>query len=238
MADEFIPHITICSAVSRQMSRRLLLRKRCILLIRMNKYDAFLHVLIGRKSSELYDFLRNKGDDKCSVSEDAQAADLLRHAARGDGAEGKAEDCGRFSARGCFRFLIATDVAARGVDFEQITHVVNYDFPTGKETYVHQDRKDGEKRKMRYCSQPGYRRRQEDAEAGGGVCGAEPAAVRSFRCRMLKRKRYFWKSQRIKAEIMPKKGTALNKGIIRLSIGGGRKSKMRAGDIVGTDMRY
>ena len=39
--------------------------------------------------------------------------------------------------RGCFRFLIATDVAARGIDFEQITHVVNYDFPTGKETYVH-----------------------------------------------------------------------------------------------------
>ena len=25
--------------------------------------------------------------------------------------------------RGCFRFLIATDVAARGIDFEQITHV-------------------------------------------------------------------------------------------------------------------
>jgi len=39
--------------------------------------------------------------------------------------------------RGCFRFLIATDVAARGIDFENITHVVNYDFPTGKETYVH-----------------------------------------------------------------------------------------------------
>ena len=39
--------------------------------------------------------------------------------------------------RGGFRFLIATDVAARGIDFEEISHVVNYDFPTGKETYVH-----------------------------------------------------------------------------------------------------
>ena len=39
--------------------------------------------------------------------------------------------------RGGFRFLIATDVAARGIDFEDITHVINYDFPTGRETYVH-----------------------------------------------------------------------------------------------------
>lgn len=39
--------------------------------------------------------------------------------------------------RGGFRFLIATDVAARGIDFVEISHVVNYDFPTGKETYVH-----------------------------------------------------------------------------------------------------
>ena len=39
--------------------------------------------------------------------------------------------------RGGFRFLIATDVAARGIDFEEISHVVNYDFPAGKETYVH-----------------------------------------------------------------------------------------------------
>lgn len=44
----------------------------------------------------------------------------------------------------------------------------------------------------------------------------------------------FWKSQRIKIEAKPKKGAALNRGITRLSIGGGRKSKMRAGDIVGT----
>ena len=33
--------------------------------------------------------------------------------------------------RGGFRYLIATDVAARGIDFENIGLVVNYDFPTG-----------------------------------------------------------------------------------------------------------
>lgn len=35
------------------------------------------------------------------------------------------------------RFLVATDVAARGIDVDNLTHVFNYDFPTKKETYVH-----------------------------------------------------------------------------------------------------
>ena len=39
--------------------------------------------------------------------------------------------------RGEFRFLVATDVAARGIDVEDITHVINYDLPMEKESYVH-----------------------------------------------------------------------------------------------------
>ena len=33
--------------------------------------------------------------------------------------------------------LVATDVAARGLDIEQLTHVVNYDVPSAPESYVH-----------------------------------------------------------------------------------------------------
>lgn len=135
--------------------------------------------------------------------------------------------------RGCFRFLIATDVAARGIDFEQITHVINYDFPTGKETYVHRIGRTGR----------------------NGNCGTAVSLVTADDRRILKqveeyvgqklplmeppvreeeKEKEFWKSQRMKAEGKPKKGAALNEGITRLSIGGGRRSKMRAGDIVGT----
>ena len=39
--------------------------------------------------------------------------------------------------RGQFRYLIATDVAARGIDITNITHVINYDIPLEKESYVH-----------------------------------------------------------------------------------------------------
>jgi ATP-dependent RNA helicase RhlE len=39
--------------------------------------------------------------------------------------------------RGRFQVLVATDVAARGLDVDDITHVINYDLPTEAETYVH-----------------------------------------------------------------------------------------------------
>ena len=35
------------------------------------------------------------------------------------------------------RILIATDVASRGLDIDDITHVYNYDFPKDMEEYVH-----------------------------------------------------------------------------------------------------
>jgi ATP-dependent RNA helicase DeaD len=38
---------------------------------------------------------------------------------------------------GTAELLIATDVAARGLDIEQLTHVVNYDVPSAPEAYVH-----------------------------------------------------------------------------------------------------
>ncbi|XP_012283801.1 probable ATP-dependent RNA helicase DDX43 isoform X2 [Orussus abietinus] len=38
---------------------------------------------------------------------------------------------------GCVRILLATDVASRGIDIEDITHVLNYDFPRDIEEYVH-----------------------------------------------------------------------------------------------------
>jgi ATP-dependent RNA helicase RhlE len=38
---------------------------------------------------------------------------------------------------GSYRVLVATDVAARGLDIDGITHVVNYEVPSSRETYVH-----------------------------------------------------------------------------------------------------
>jgi ATP-dependent RNA helicase DeaD len=41
------------------------------------------------------------------------------------------------------RFLVATDVAARGIDISHLTHVINYDFPESAEQYVHRTGRTG-----------------------------------------------------------------------------------------------
>lgn len=46
-------------------------------------------------------------------------------------------------ARGKIRYLVATDVAARGLDFAGVTHVINYHFPEDQETYVHRSGRTG-----------------------------------------------------------------------------------------------
>jgi ATP-dependent RNA helicase RhlE len=45
--------------------------------------------------------------------------------------------------RGKVRFLVATDVAARGIDVDDIDLVVNYDFPLGVEDYIHRTGRTG-----------------------------------------------------------------------------------------------
>ncbi|HEX4339790.1 MAG TPA: DEAD/DEAH box helicase [Polyangiaceae bacterium] len=44
---------------------------------------------------------------------------------------------------GKLRFLVATDVAARGIDISHLTHVINYDFPESCEQYVHRTGRTG-----------------------------------------------------------------------------------------------
>jgi len=44
---------------------------------------------------------------------------------------------------GKLRFLVATDVAARGIDISHLTHVINYDFPESAEQYVHRTGRTG-----------------------------------------------------------------------------------------------
>jgi ATP-dependent RNA helicase RhlE len=39
--------------------------------------------------------------------------------------------------QGTFRIMVATDIAARGIDVSQVTHVINYDVPMTPEAYVH-----------------------------------------------------------------------------------------------------
>ena len=133
---------------------------------------------------------------------------------------------------GRFHFLICTDVAARGIDFDHITHVIHYDFPTGKENYVHRTGRTG--------------RNGRDGKAISLATIDEKKmvqAVEEYTLQTIEKKvcpnrteldeNAFWKTQREKSVRKERKGDVFHKTITRLAIGGGKKSKMRAVDIVG-----
>lgn len=134
---------------------------------------------------------------------------------------------------GHFHYLICTDVAARGIDFDNITHVIHYDFPTGRETYVHRTGRTG--------------RNYQSGKALSLVTSEEltmKLAVESYTGKHLvektcpspsdRRTSAFWKRQKERSQLKERKGTVFHKSITRLAIGGGKKSKMRTIDIVGT----
>jgi ATP-dependent RNA helicase DeaD len=54
-------------------------------------------------------------------------------------------------ARGKLQFLIASDIAARGLDFSQVTHVVNMHFPHDQESYLHRSGRTGRSGREGMC---------------------------------------------------------------------------------------
>jgi ATP-dependent RNA helicase DeaD len=61
----------------------------------------------------------------------------------GDLPQGERENVMRRTREGKLRFLVATDVAARGIDISHLTHVINADFPESAEQYVHRTGRTG-----------------------------------------------------------------------------------------------
>lgn len=131
-----------------------------------------------------------------------------------------------------YRYLIATDVAARGIDVDNISLVVNYDFPTGKETYLHRVGRTGRNGKSGkaislVCEDEKKMQRQVEAYIN--------IMLTTAKCpdRDKINEKSFWDKQKQSDVPQKRKGDAVNHHITRLSIGGGKKSKMRAGDVVG-----
>ena len=53
--------------------------------------------------------------------------------------------------KGKIRYLVATDIAARGLDFSNVTHVFNYQFPFEQETYLHRAGRAGRSGRVGTC---------------------------------------------------------------------------------------
>jgi ATP-dependent RNA helicase RhlE len=81
-------------------------------------------------------FTRTKRDAN-RVAESLDAAGIGAAAIHGNKSQGARERALEGVKTGKIRVLVATDIAARGIDIEAITHVFNFDIPNIPETYVH-----------------------------------------------------------------------------------------------------
>ena len=71
------------------------------------------------------------------MAERLQARGYEAEAMHGDMNQAQRESVIRRLRDGQVEIVVATDVAARGLDVERISHVVNYDMPHDPESYVH-----------------------------------------------------------------------------------------------------
>lgn len=136
---------------------------------------------------------------------------------------------------GNFRYLVATDVAARGIDIDNVTLVINYDVPMEKESYVHRTGRTGRvgnKGKAITFATPyeekflksieryiGFEIPEMKAPASKEVAGGKAAFEEKLSGRRI---------------VKNNKTARINKDITKLHFNGGKKKKIRAVDFVGT----
>ncbi|WP_019970857.1 DEAD/DEAH box helicase [Mycobacterium sp. 141] len=100
------------------------------------KLDALTRVLEVEPFDAMIVFVRTKQATE-EVAERLKARGFSAAAINGDIAQAQRERTIASLKDGKLDILIATDVAARGLDVERISHVVNYDIPHDVESYVH-----------------------------------------------------------------------------------------------------
>lgn len=101
-----------------------------------NKKDLLLHILKDKRIVSALVFTRTKhGADR--LMKQLSRSNVVAQAIHGDKSQGARQRALSSFKNGSLRVLIATDIAARGIDIDELSHVINYDLPEVPETYVH-----------------------------------------------------------------------------------------------------
>lgn len=101
-----------------------------------NKLDALTRILEVTEFEAMILFVRTKHETE-EVAEKLRARGFSAAAINGDIAQAQRERTVDQLKDGRLDILVATDVAARGLDVDRISHVLNYDIPHDTESYVH-----------------------------------------------------------------------------------------------------
>ncbi|PYI52481.1 DEAD/DEAH box helicase [Paenibacillus flagellatus] len=101
-----------------------------------NKLQLLIHLLQDPAIESALVFTRTKhGADR--VARGLTKARITAQAIHGDKSQNARQTALNNFKSGVTRVLVATDIAARGIDIEELSHVVNFNLPNIPETYVH-----------------------------------------------------------------------------------------------------
>ncbi len=111
------------------------IKQETLQVFKENKYDELIDQFLARKGSILVFVKTKRSADKMvkRLKEESHSVDAIH----GDLRQSKRDRVINSFRKGLKRILIATDVAARGLDIPLIQHVINYDLPQVPEDYVH-----------------------------------------------------------------------------------------------------
>ncbi len=112
------------------------IRQRFWMVSGVHKLDALTRILEAETFDGMIIFVRTK-TATIELAEKLEARGYSAAAINGDMSQTLRERTIAHLKNGKLDILIATDVAARGLDVDRITHVVNYDIPYDTESYVH-----------------------------------------------------------------------------------------------------
>ncbi|GAA0068765.1 DEAD/DEAH box helicase [Clostridium sardiniense] len=134
---------------------------------------------------------------------------------------------------GQFRILIATDIAARGIDVDNITHVINIDIPVEKEAYVHRIGRTGRAgtsgKSITFITPYENKYLDRIEEYIGFKIDDYNEVENSFNIKD--------REKLLRSKPVIKKSTKkITKNITKIYLNGGKKKKIRVIDIVGTIM--
>ncbi len=111
-------------------------RQRYWMVSGYHKLDALTRILEAEPFDGVLIFVRTK-TSTVELSEKLAARGFLCAPLSGDIPQSKRERTVEQFKSGKLNLLVATDVAARGLDVDRISHVINYDIPSDTEAYVH-----------------------------------------------------------------------------------------------------
>jgi ATP-dependent RNA helicase DeaD len=136
---------------------------------------------------------------------------------------------------GNFRYLVATDVAARGIDIDNVTLVINYDVPMEKESYVHRTGRTGRAGNQGKAITFSTPFEGKFIKAIEKYIGFEIPVIEAPRQQeVASGKAAFEEKLGGRRVVRNNKTARINQDIMKLHFSGGKKKKIRAVDFVGT----